>query len=224
MLDPGRKGIGSGLVAGEGLPVGPLGCERPVEALDFPVLPGAVRLDELLLRAERSDGVLERGRVSVGERVVRDHSFDSRDAVAGEVGRCASQEPCCGRPLLVRVDLRVGKTAMVIDRCVDVDLALLHDHLRDGVTTIRTLARVAHRSHNHVRWALQEHPASTGRPISPIDWNAELPCVRSEPWRRVGNEATDGPRTKLERPNSVVWERTPESRVEPPRATGGNAG
>lgn len=107
---------------------------------------------------------------------------------------------------------------------LDIDLALLHDHLRDGVTTIRTLARVAHRSPNHVRWALQEHPASAGRPISPIDWNTELPCVRSEPWRRVGNRATNFSRTKLERPNFVVWERMPESPVGPPRAAGGNVG
>ncbi len=105
---------------------------------------------------------------------------------------------------------------------LDIDLTLLHDHLRDGLTAIRTLARVAHRSPNHVRWALQEHPASTGRPISPIDWNAELPYVRSEPWRRVGNGATDFSRTKLERPNLVVWERMPESPVGPPRATGGS--
>ncbi len=47
---------------------------------------------------------------------------------------------------------------------LDIDLTLLHDYLRDGVTAIRTLARVAHRSPNHVRWTLQEHPASTGVP------------------------------------------------------------
>lgn len=103
---------------------------------------------------------------------------------------------------------------------LDIDLALLHDHLRDGVTAIRTLARVARRSPNHVRWALQEHPASTGCPISPINWNAELPGVRPEPWRRVGNRATDFPRMKLERPNLVTWERAPDPRVDPPRDSG----
>jgi len=50
VLDPGRKGIGSGLVAGEGLPVGPLGCEGAVEVLDFSVLP--VLDQELLRRGE----------------------------------------------------------------------------------------------------------------------------------------------------------------------------
>ncbi|WP_416392970.1 MULTISPECIES: TniQ family protein [unclassified Curtobacterium] len=94
---------------------------------------------------------------------------------------------------------------------LDIDLTLLHDHLRDGVTAIRTLARVAHRSPNHVRWTLQEHPASTGRPISPIDWNTELQEVRAEPWRRAGHRRSADSPGKLQRANLVVWERTPAS-------------
>lgn len=51
VLDPGCKGGGPGVVAGEGLPVGPLGLQGAVEALDFAVLPWAVGSDELVFGA-----------------------------------------------------------------------------------------------------------------------------------------------------------------------------
>ena len=52
VLEPGCKGGGAFVVAGEDLPVGPLGGQGAVEALDLAVLPGAVGLDELLRGAE----------------------------------------------------------------------------------------------------------------------------------------------------------------------------
>ena len=52
VLEPGRKGGCSLLVAGEDLPVGPLGLQGAVEAFDLAVLPGAVGLDELVLGTE----------------------------------------------------------------------------------------------------------------------------------------------------------------------------
>ena len=42
------KGSGAFVVAGEGLPVGPLGGQGAVESFDLAVLPGAVRSDERL--------------------------------------------------------------------------------------------------------------------------------------------------------------------------------
>jgi hypothetical protein len=47
-LEPGVKGSGAVIVGGEDLPVGPLGLEGAVEALDLAVLPGTVRPDEPL--------------------------------------------------------------------------------------------------------------------------------------------------------------------------------
>lgn len=117
---PGGKGVGSVLVAGEGLAVGPFDGHGAVEAFDFAVLPRAVRLDELLLGPERGDGVSEGDRVAVGEGVVADHAPDLGDAVSGEVGGCAGQEPGGGGSFFVRVDLGVGQAGVVVDGCVDV--------------------------------------------------------------------------------------------------------
>lgn len=86
VLDPGRKSVGAGLVARDGLPVSLLGCKGPFKAFDLAILPRAVRLDELLLHLQPRDGVSERGRVAVGERVVGDDPFDPAQAVLGEVG------------------------------------------------------------------------------------------------------------------------------------------
>jgi hypothetical protein len=101
---------------------------------------------------------------------------------------------------------------------LDIDLTLLHDHLRDGVAAIRTLARVAHRSPNHVRWTLQEHPASTGRPILPIDWITELQEVRAEPWRRAEHRRPADSPGKLRNPS--ILNRTTHG-LCPPRMAGG---
>ena len=56
----------------------------------------------------------------VGESIVRDHPLDAGDAVGGEVGGGAGEEPVCGGAFLVGVDLGVGKAGVVIDGGVDV--------------------------------------------------------------------------------------------------------
>lgn len=92
---------------------------------------------------------------------------------------------------------------------LDIDLQLLHGLLRDGVTAIRTLARIAHRSPNHVCWVLQEHPAPSGRAIAPIDWGAELRVVRTEPWRRIERRSSATARwAGIDRSSPTVWEST----------------
>src|SRR3954465_1521403 len=53
VLDPGGKGGGALVVAGEDLAVGPLGDQGAVEPFDLAVLPGTVRLDELLPGTDR---------------------------------------------------------------------------------------------------------------------------------------------------------------------------
>ena len=55
VLDPGGKRCSAFGVAGEDLPVGPLGGKGPIETFDLAVLPGAVRLDEHLLGPEVGD-------------------------------------------------------------------------------------------------------------------------------------------------------------------------
>jgi hypothetical protein len=120
VLDPGRKSVVAGLVAREGLPVGPLSGEGPVEPFDFPVLPGAVRLDELLGCAEIGDGLFECGWVPVGERVVGDDPLDLLDAVLGEVRGSSGQESGRGGAFLVGVDLGIREAGVVIDRGMDV--------------------------------------------------------------------------------------------------------
>src|SRR5690242_1022426 len=54
------KGGGAVGVAGEHLAVGPFGLQGPVQALDLAVLPGAVRLDELLPGPELGDDLAQR--------------------------------------------------------------------------------------------------------------------------------------------------------------------
>lgn len=51
VLEPRRKSGGALVIAGEDLAVGPLAGQGAVKALYLPVLPLAVRLDELLLDA-----------------------------------------------------------------------------------------------------------------------------------------------------------------------------
>ena len=120
VLKPGRKGVSSGLVGGEDLPVGPFGGEGAVEAFDFAVGPGAVRFDEPLLSSDRGDRVLEIGRVPISERVVGEDSFDPRDALAGEELGRAQQNAGRGGSFLVIVDLGIGQAAVVVDDGVDV--------------------------------------------------------------------------------------------------------
>src|SRR4029077_2496217 len=92
VLEPGVEGVGACGVRVVAAPGGPFGLQGAVEAFDFAVGPGAVRADVALLRAERGDGVAERGGAAVGERVVGEHPFDAGDAVGGEVRGGAEQE------------------------------------------------------------------------------------------------------------------------------------
>lgn len=62
VLEPWGKGGGAGLVAGEGLAVGPLGRQGAVESFDLAVLPRAVGSDELLLRPQLRAHALEMNR------------------------------------------------------------------------------------------------------------------------------------------------------------------
>lgn len=55
VLEPWSKGGAAGVVGGEHLAVGPFGLQRPVEALDFPVLPGAMWTDEFMRGIQRGD-------------------------------------------------------------------------------------------------------------------------------------------------------------------------
>ena len=107
-LEPGRKGCRALFVAGEGLSVCPFGWRGWVEAFDFAVLPGAVRLDELLGGVQGGDGVANVV-LAVGLRVIGDHPFDSGDAVVGEVGGGPGQECGAGGAFLVGKDFRVGE-------------------------------------------------------------------------------------------------------------------
>jgi hypothetical protein len=91
-----------------------------VEAFDFPVLPGAVRADQDVFRAERVEHGLDVVRVPVAEVVVGHDPFDAGDAVRGEVRGGAGQEPGAGGTFLVRVDLGLRQPGVVIDHRVNV--------------------------------------------------------------------------------------------------------
>lgn len=114
VLDPGGKGGGACVVAGENLPVGPLGSQGAIEPLHLAVLPRTVRADEHLLGAKGED--YRADRVAVGPGVFGHYAFDPGDALVGEVGRGPGQEPGTGHPFLVRVNLGVRQTGVVIDQ------------------------------------------------------------------------------------------------------------
>src|SRR5699024_4347080 len=122
-LEPGGKGGGSVGVGQEDLAVCPLDLQGAVEAFYFAVLPGAVRLDELVLRADRGDRVSHVVGPAVGEVVVGDYPLDLGDAVGGEVFGGAEHERCAGGALLVGQDLGVGQPGVVIDHRVHVVVA-----------------------------------------------------------------------------------------------------
>src|SRR5690606_18899368 len=105
-------------VAGEHLPVGPLGLQGPVESFDLAVLPGAVWLDEHLPGIQGRDHIAQA--VLVGPGVVGHDPLDPGDAVGGEVVGGPSEERRAGRALLIGQDLAVGQPGVVIDQGVDV--------------------------------------------------------------------------------------------------------
>src|SRR5450631_1238297 len=89
VIEPRRKRFGAFTVTGEGLAVGPFGCQGAVEPFYHSVGPGTVRFDEPLLGADRGHSVLERGRVSVGHPHGNPH--DAPDAA-----QCVSPFPQLG--------------------------------------------------------------------------------------------------------------------------------
>jgi hypothetical protein len=111
------------VVAGEDLPVGPLGGQGAVESFDLAVLPGAVRLDELVRGTQGRHRSFDVGALSVAEVVVGDDPFDTGNAVAGEVFGGSQDESGAGGAFLVREDLAVRQAAVVIDHGVHVVVA-----------------------------------------------------------------------------------------------------
>ena len=123
LLEPWGKGGSPFVVAGEDLPVGPLGGQGAVEPLHLAVLPRAVRADELVLGADGFNRCFDVGALAVAEMVVGDHPLDRGDAMAGEEGRGAGDETGAGGALLVGQDLAVGQAGVVIDHGVHVVVA-----------------------------------------------------------------------------------------------------
>jgi hypothetical protein len=114
-LQPAGKRGGTVGVAEVDLPVSPFGLQCAVEPFDLAVLPGAVRLDELVLNAELGNCSLDGGGVAVGQGVVGDQPLNPGDLVGGEVGGSAEQEPRTGGAGLVGQDLGVGEPGVVVD-------------------------------------------------------------------------------------------------------------
>lgn len=83
VLEPGRKHGSAFGAAGEHVPVGPLGLQGSVEALDLAVLPGAVRFDELLTDAVVGADLPEREPIRPG--IVGEQPVHLGDAVRGKV-------------------------------------------------------------------------------------------------------------------------------------------
>jgi hypothetical protein len=115
VAQPGGKDVGSGLVAGEGLPVGPFCLQGAVEPLDLAFEPGAVGSDDSLDGAEAGDRGPECGRVAVGESFVGDDSLDL-DAVASAKPGCAGEVPGAGVTAFVGVDLGIGEPGVADGR------------------------------------------------------------------------------------------------------------
>jgi len=61
----------------------------------------------------------------------------------------------------------------------DIDLAVLHERLLDGETSIQRLSSTLDRSPRHVRWAIDEFPPTRGDTVTAPDWSeAVLEMVR----------------------------------------------
>lgn len=90
VLEPRCKCCGAIRVRGVRTAVCPFGGESAIESFDFAVLPGTMRLDELLHNLVF--GTHRAERVSICPRVVGHQSFDPIDAVHSEVGDSASEE------------------------------------------------------------------------------------------------------------------------------------
>ena len=115
VVEPGVKGLGAFGAAGEYLPVRRFGLECAVEAFDLPVGPGAVRLNEALLRSEGSHGVCEDAGFAVGEGIIGEDMFNLGDAAAGEECGRAWEDTGGGDALFVGVDFGAGEAGAAVD-------------------------------------------------------------------------------------------------------------
>jgi hypothetical protein len=119
VVEPGCKGVGPVVVAGEHARVGPLDLEGPVEAFDFAVLPGAVRSDEFVFDVVSG----EQGGEGVGAGVapvIVGHDRGDGDAVEREAVEGAGEERGAGGGGFVGEDLGVRSPAVVVDDGMDV--------------------------------------------------------------------------------------------------------
>lgn len=127
VVEPWCKGCRSFVVAGEHLPVGPLGGECSVEAFDLAVLPWAVRADELVRDLPLREEFAKSSATPVAPSIVGHLPFD-RDAVASEELDRTGKELGCGVGLFVGVDLGERQPAVIVNDGVNVvvaDLGLL---------------------------------------------------------------------------------------------------
>lgn len=112
VLEPGCRGVGALLVAGEHLPVGPFGWEGPVESFDLAVQPGAVGPDQ---DVGDPGCVEELGEVAASgvAPVVVGHDRLDEHTVGLETCDGPGKEPGAGLALLVGEDLPVQVAAVV---------------------------------------------------------------------------------------------------------------
>lgn len=104
-VEPWLQSFSSFAIAGVDLFVGPFGLQCPVEALDLPVLPRAVRPDRDVTGTDRVEGIAERCAVCVGPVVVGHHLADPFNTVRFEKHSSSGEEPCCGGAFLIGMDL-----------------------------------------------------------------------------------------------------------------------
>src|SRR6478735_3517016 len=114
--EPGQC-LGSFVVAGPGLAVGPFPGQGPVVPLDLPVGLRPVRAGPLMDRRPESG---PESFAAVAGTVVGEHPVNLADAVRGEELDGTNPETCCGDGLLVGEFLGVRQPGPVIDRGVQV--------------------------------------------------------------------------------------------------------
>ena len=108
VLQPFWQDLGALVVCEKWALVRPFDLQGAIEALDFAVLPGAMRADQHLARAQALERELEIVRAPIAKRVVAHHPPDAGDAAAGKEGRGAVHKPRTGRTGLIGVDLGIG--------------------------------------------------------------------------------------------------------------------
>jgi hypothetical protein len=121
-VQPGWQGRPAGPLGAVGAGVGPLGQQGPVEPLDlavggWPVGPGP------LVGHPLGGQQLPPGVAAVAGAVVGQDPLDG-DPAFGEPGTRPGPEPAGGPGLLIRVDLGVGQPGVVVDRGVQLAVAV----------------------------------------------------------------------------------------------------